>query len=83
MFLDETLQLPINAQGVPKLHAPGGSMLLFEELHGTFVTLCGGATSERAEVLAPPSSSIGFARIQPILPRLELADHATAPYLMS
>jgi hypothetical protein len=46
-----------------------------EELDGALVLLGGRSRAERAEISPSTSSQIDFPRIQPILTRLQLADH--------
>src|SRR6266849_5114891 len=50
-----------------------------EVLHGAFASFRPRARRERAEIAPPACLRIDFARIEPILARLELADHATPP----
>jgi hypothetical protein len=50
-------------------------MPAFEKLDGTFVPLGRSPALKSAEILAPPSAAIEFARIQPIPAGFEFADH--------
>lgn len=50
----------------------------FEKLHRPLVLLCGRARTERAEIFSFAGSPIDLARVQPVLTRLELANHCLA-----
>src|SRR5262245_60326263 len=51
-----------------------------EVLDRALVPLGRGEAAERAEVPAAAGPRIALARIEPVLPRLQLADHAQAPF---
>src|SRR5689334_3991544 len=50
-----------------------------EELNCAFVLLSGSAAAEGTQILAAAGPCVLLSRIQPILTRLQLADHRPAP----
>src|SRR5258708_38378352 len=57
----------------------GAASMTLEILHGTLMLFGRRTRRKRAEVAAAAGLRVDFARIEPIAPRLELADHRRRP----
>ena len=70
----KSCRLPMREKGTATA-AVRASPAALEELHGALVLLGRRTRPEGAEVAPPSGLRVGLARIEPVLARLELADH--------
>jgi hypothetical protein len=55
-------------------------LAVLEVLHRALMLFGGRPTSKRAEVSTFAGAGVGFARVQPVFPRAEFADHGDVPF---